>query len=172
MNKNRQSYDNLSAQLPPWANIQELITPIAVMAQGAENLRDDRDWDGAKSLLSEMLQTVKVLGRLEKEGTMRKESADVLIEIFGEWFLKEITLFQREKQQIEQNLPGNKDANTAAPTESPTRLSMQEIARLPVAERHKILAPYIAATAEDFLKDPELTEFSVLDGEDWELENE
>jgi hypothetical protein len=45
---------------------------------------------------------------------------------------------------------------------------MPEIARLPVAERHQILAPYIAATAEELLNDPELTEFSVLDGEDWE----
>ena len=47
-------------------------------------------------------------------------------------------------------------------------LSLQEIAKLPVTERHQILAPFIAATAEDFLTDPELTEFSVLDGEDWE----
>lgn len=60
----------------------------------------------------------------------------------------------------------------AVAIESPTRLSMGEIARLPVAERHKILAPYMAATAEDFLNDPELTEFSVLDGEDWELKDE
>ncbi|OCQ89761.1 hypothetical protein BCD64_17565 [Nostoc sp. MBR 210] len=50
------------------------------------------------------------------------------------------------------------------------RLSLQEIARLPIAERHKILEPFIAATAEDFLTDTELTEFSVLDGEDWEIE--
>lgn len=50
------------------------------------------------------------------------------------------------------------------------RLSLQEIARLPIAERHKILKPFIAATAEDFVNDPELTEFSVLDGEDWEIE--
>jgi hypothetical protein len=52
------------------------------------------------------------------------------------------------------------------------RLSLKEIAKLPIAERHKILEPYMAATAEDFLTDPELTEFSVLDGEDWELEND
>ncbi len=31
-----------------------------------------------------------------------------------------------------------------------------------------MLASSIAATAQDFLEDPELTEFSVLDGEDWE----
>jgi hypothetical protein len=55
---------------------------------------------------------------------------------------------------------------------SKNQLSLQEIARLPVAERHQILAPFIAATAEDFLNEPELTEFSVLDGEDWETEND
>ncbi len=43
---------------------------------------------------------------------------------------------------------------------------MQEIARLPVEERHKLLAPYIDSTVEDFFKHPELTEFSVLDGEE------
>jgi hypothetical protein len=51
-----------------------------------------------------------------------------------------------------------------------TELSFTEIAKLPIAERHKILAPYMAITAQDFLTDPELTEFSVLDGEDWETE--
>jgi hypothetical protein len=52
------------------------------------------------------------------------------------------------------------------------RLSIREIARLSIAERHKILEPFIAAIAEDFLNDPELTEFAVLDGEDWETEND
>jgi hypothetical protein len=90
--------------------------------------------------------------------------------------LEKWRLLPREKQQevlnfvesIEQNWQGSKDSNTDGAIESSTQLSMQEIARLTVAERHKILAPYIAATAEDFLNDPELTEFSVLDGEDWE----
>ncbi len=52
------------------------------------------------------------------------------------------------------------------------QLSLKEIASLSLAERHKILEPFIAAIAEDFLNDPELTEFSVLDGEDWETEND
>jgi hypothetical protein len=52
------------------------------------------------------------------------------------------------------------------------QLSLKEIASLSLAERHKILEPFIADTAADFLNDPELTEFSVLDGEDWENENE
>ena len=52
------------------------------------------------------------------------------------------------------------------------QLSLKEIASLSLVERHKILEPFIAATAEDFLSDPELTEFSVLDGEDWETEND
>jgi len=71
----------------------------------------------------------------------------------------------KEKQQevlsfveaIAHNLQGSKDGTAAEAIESATRPSMQEIARLTVAERHKILAPYIAATAEDFLTDPELT---------------
>ena len=52
------------------------------------------------------------------------------------------------------------------------QLSLKEIASLSLAERHKMLEPLIAATAEDFLNDPELTEFSVLDSENWETEND
>ena len=73
--------------------------------------------------------------------------------------------------ELTADLIGAIDSQAVA-MKSETRLSMQEIARLPVAERHKIFAPYMAATAEDFLNNPELTEFSVLDGEDWELEDE
>ncbi len=51
-------------------------------------------------------------------------------------------------------------------------LALVEIAKLPIAERHKLLSPSIPATADDFLQDPELTEFSILDGEDWEIECE
>jgi predicted HTH domain antitoxin len=40
-----------------------------------------------------------------------------------------------------------------------TKLSLQEIAALPIEERHKLLVPFIAATAQDFLNDPELTEY-------------
>jgi hypothetical protein len=49
-----------------------------------------------------------------------------------------------------------------------TKMSLQEIAKLPLEERHKLIAPYVAAMAEDFLNDSELTEFSVLDLEDWQ----
>ncbi|MHC5595940.1 MAG: hypothetical protein ACYTXC_08290 [Nostoc sp.] len=52
------------------------------------------------------------------------------------------------------------------------QLSFKEIASGSLEERHKILEPFIAAIAEDFLNDPELTEFSVLDGEDRETEND
>jgi hypothetical protein len=62
--------------------------------------------------------------------------------------------------------------NFGSTVEEKKLLSLKEIAKLPVAERHKILSPYIAATAADFLTDSELTEFSVLDGEDWEIEHE
>ena len=49
-------------------------------------------------------------------------------------------------------------------------LSMRQIAKLPLTERHKYLKPYILKTAEDFRNDPELTEFSILDTEDWDIE--
>lgn len=51
---------------------------------------------------------------------------------------------------------------------SPLTLSLQQIAKLPVRNRNQLLAPYVAAMAEDFQANPELTEFSGLDTEDWE----
>ncbi len=62
------------------------------------------------------------------------------------------------------------NSSISSTTQEKKQLSLQEIARLTIEERHKLLAPYIAATTEDFLNDPELTEFSILDGEDWETE--
>jgi Protein of unknown function (DUF2281) len=50
--------------------------------------------------------------------------------------------------------------------------SLRQIAALPVSERHKLLAPYIPDTAEDFRTDLALTEFSVLDTEGWDLDDE
>ena len=70
---------------------------------------------------------------------------------------------------VQKTVNQNKFVNETLP-QPQQRLSLQEIARLPIAERHKILEPFIAATAEDFLTDPELTEFSVLDGKDWDIE--
>jgi hypothetical protein len=51
---------------------------------------------------------------------------------------------------------------------TPTQLSLRELAKLSVVERNQILAAYVPMMIEDFEHDPELTEFSVLDGEDWE----
>lgn len=51
-------------------------------------------------------------------------------------------------------------------------LSLQQLAQLPIAERHQYLKASISATANDFLTDPELTEFSILDSEDWEIEDD
>jgi hypothetical protein len=60
-------------------------------------------------------------------------------------------------------------ANDASPSDlPPLSLSLQQIAKLPIQERDRILSPYVAAMAEDFQTDPELTEFSVLDAEGWE----
>ncbi|MBW4476570.1 MAG: DUF2281 domain-containing protein [Tolypothrix brevis GSE-NOS-MK-07-07A] len=72
--------------------------------------------------------------------------------------------------QIKQVSSEASNSSISSTTQEKKQLSLQEIARLTVKERHKLLAPYIAATTEDFLNDPELTEFSILDGEDWETE--
>ena len=50
-------------------------------------------------------------------------------------------------------------------------LSLQEIARLPVNERHQLLEEHVAETAEDFASDPALTEFSEIDMDDWSADN-
>lgn len=50
--------------------------------------------------------------------------------------------------------------------------SLRQIASMSLAERHQHLTQFIPQTAEDFLTNPELTEFSVLDTEDWELEHD
>lgn len=51
---------------------------------------------------------------------------------------------------------------TATP---PTALDLM---KLPLAERHYVLAQTVAEAAEAFRTDPELMEFSALDGEDWD----
>ena len=76
------------------------------------------------------------------------------------------------KKTVNHQQLDTEDSSISSNLQHQKRLSLREIARLPVAERHKILEPFIAAIAEDFLNDPELTEFAVLDGEDWETEND
>ena len=57
-------------------------------------------------------------------------------------------------------------------TTAPRELSLQQLANLPLSERHQYLAQFIPAMTDDFLHDPELTEFNVLDTEDWDLDND
>jgi hypothetical protein len=53
-----------------------------------------------------------------------------------------------------------------------TDLSLRELAKLPIEQRHQYLQSTIDATANDFATDPELTAFSELDIEDWEIEDD
>ena len=69
-----------------------------------------------------------------------------------------------QKKQLSSESSESNSSSTTAPS---LNLSLREIASLPIAERHKILAAFIPATAEDFLTYPELSEFSVLDGEEY-----
>lgn len=57
-------------------------------------------------------------------------------------------------------------------TRKSLKLSLQQIANLPLSERHQYLAQFVPAMTDDFLHDPELTEFNVLDTEDWDLDYE
>lgn len=57
----------------------------------------------------------------------------------------------------------------STPPASPTKPSLQQLASLPLSQRHQALEPFIAETAEDFRTDPELTEFAALDSKDWEF---
>ena len=56
-------------------------------------------------------------------------------------------------------------------TQPENRISMQELAQLPIAERHQRLKQYIPAMVEDFKNDPALTEFSDLDMDDWAVDD-
>jgi ribosomal protein S6 len=47
-----------------------------------------------------------------------------------------------------------------------THLSLRQLAKLPIEKRHQYLQSTIAATANDFATDPELTAFSELNSED------
>lgn len=53
-----------------------------------------------------------------------------------------------------------------------SNLSLQQIVKLSVRDRHQYLKDFIATTANDFLTDSTLTEFSVLDVEDWDISND
>jgi len=53
-----------------------------------------------------------------------------------------------------------------------TELSLKDIVRLPISERHKILQAYVPAMAEDFENDPALTEFAELDMDSWDADCE
>ncbi|WP_017304011.1 hypothetical protein [Spirulina subsalsa] len=54
------------------------------------------------------------------------------------------------------------------PESTPLEKSPQEILAMPLTERHQYLEQFITAMVEDFTQDSELTEFNVLDAEDWD----
>lgn len=59
--------------------------------------------------------------------------------------------------------PADEEASHIAPY--PTALDLMALS---LEERHHILAQTVADAAEAFRTDPELTEFSALDSEDWD----
>ncbi len=76
-----------------------------------------------------------------------------------------------EKQQEVLNFTEFLRQKTVSKTPA-IKLSLREIAAMPIDQRHQVLIQYIPETAQDFLTDPELTEFAVLDFDGWEHEND
>jgi len=66
--------------------------------------------------------------------------------------------------QIKQVSSEVSNSSILSTTQEKKQLSLQEIARLTLEERHKLLAPYIAAITEDFLNDPEEDIYTLEDG--------
>jgi len=68
--------------------------------------------------------------------------------------------------------PGQRVRVTVEPAEQPSGQSQRytaiELMKLPLAERHRILAATMDDAAAAFHDDPELMEFSTLDTESWE----
>lgn len=55
---------------------------------------------------------------------------------------------------------------------SDSKPSLRQIAAMSLQERHQVLVQSVTEMANDFLTNPELTEFAVLDAEDWETEHD
>jgi len=113
--------------------------------------------------LEEKLQAMRVLcADVEQVFVNRDELSgdrEVLVETYDR-FRDNLKLYQQRTDEFMVS-----EARTSANAHG---LSLRELVRLPLADRHRLLSPFVAGMAEDFASDPELTEFAVLDGEDWE----
>ncbi|QQE63778.1 DUF2281 domain-containing protein [Leptolyngbya sp. BL0902] len=74
-----------------------------------------------------------------------------------------------EKQQEVLDFAEFLRQKVSSPPALPAKPSLQQLARLPLSQRHQALEPFVTETAKDFRDDPELTEFAALDSEDWEF---
>jgi hypothetical protein len=83
--------------------------------------------------------------------------------------LETLEMLSLDQQELILNFARSLQA-TDTPIAQPSipRLSLSQIAKLPINDRNTILAPYIVDTAKDFLNDPELTEFADLDLDNWD----
>ena len=68
--------------------------------------------------------------------------------------------------EVPDTAPATPEAETASHVAR--HLTSLDLMQLPLEERHRVLAQTVAEAAEAFRSDPELMEFSALDGEDWE----
>jgi hypothetical protein len=80
--------------------------------------------------------------------------------------IRSLRLLPVQKQKAVLEFPLSLHANTqAAPL---VTQSLSDISKIPLTEQKKVIEPYLSAMAEDFTNDPVMTEFSVLDSEDWD----
>ncbi len=78
--------------------------------------------------------------------------------------MQSVQLLSAQQQEAVLEFAVSFHPNVAAPVQH----SLRDLAKLPLADRQKIISPYLLAMAEDFCNDPTLTEFSVLDSEGWD----
>lgn len=71
-----------------------------------------------------------------------------------------VEFFVQNSETVHELDKANSELHNKSSLPQQKRLSLQEIAKLPLKERHKILEPFINATAKDFFNNPELKEFS------------
>nr|WP_250125547.1 UPF0175 family protein [Chroococcidiopsis sp. CCMEE 29] len=123
---------------------------------------------------NEFVQEMRIAAAVKwyELGEISQEKAAEIAGLTRSEFIDALARYKVSSIQYTAEELAKEGANDSTVIKPQTQLSLEQIAALPVAERHKLLADSIASTAEDFLNEPELTEFSVLDGEDWATGND
>lgn len=123
---------------------------------------------------NEFVQEMRIAAAVKwyELGEISQDEAAEIAGIARADFINALSRYKVSPVEYTAEEPAEKIASDSTTVKLQTKVSLRQIATLPIKERHKLLAQSVAATAEDFLNDPDLTEFSVLDGEDWDIEHD